>query len=94
MRKQRHMNELGSYLIRLRNENQSLIEKLNYVSDCHNRILQENARLSEEASDLRKMLTDLKTDSPFSIALRELEEVPFNTAQLRAESTNQSTLVL
>ncbi|GLT91700.1 hypothetical protein SLE2022_095760 [Rubroshorea leprosula] len=94
MRKQRHLDELWSQVIRLRNENNSLMDKLNHVSECHDKVLQENARLKEEASDLRQMLTDLKIGSPFSIALRELEEFSCNTAQLRAESTNQSTLVL
>ncbi|OMO93645.1 hypothetical protein CCACVL1_06403 [Corchorus capsularis] len=91
MRKQKHLDELWSQVIRLRNENNSLIDKLNHVSECHDRVLQENARLKEEASDLRQMLTDLKIGSPFSLALRELEDqVPCNTAHLRAESANQS----
>ncbi|GMI75291.1 basic leucine-zipper 58 [Hibiscus trionum] len=90
MRKQKHLDELWSQVIRLRNENHSLIHKLNHVSECHDLVLQENARLKEEASGLRQMLTDLKFGSPFSLALKELEEVPCNTAHLRAESTNQS----
>ncbi|XP_022734869.1 basic leucine zipper 43-like [Durio zibethinus] len=90
MRKQKHLDELCSQVIRLRNENNSLIYKLNHVSECHDRVLQENAKLKEEASDLRQMLSDLKIGSPYSLALRELEEVPCNTAYLRAESTNQS----
>lgn len=87
MRKQKHLDELWSQVIRLRNENHSLIDKLNHVSECHDLVLQENAKLKEEASDLRQMLTDLKIGSPY---LKELEEVPCNTAHLRAESTNQS----
>ncbi|KAE8719811.1 Basic leucine zipper 43 [Hibiscus syriacus] len=90
MRKQKHLDELWSQVIRLRNENQSLIDKLNHVSECHDLVLQENARLKEETSDLRQVLTDIKIDSPYSLALKELEEVPCNTAHLRAESTNQS----
>ncbi|XVE85669.1 hypothetical protein DITRI_Ditri17bG0109400 [Diplodiscus trichospermus] len=90
MRKQKHLDELWSQVIRLRNEKHSLIDKLNQVSECHDRVLQENARLKEEASDLRQMVTDLKIGSPFSFTLRELEEVPCNTAHLRAELTNQS----
>ncbi|XVE91710.1 hypothetical protein REPUB_Repub01dG0034400 [Reevesia pubescens] len=90
MRKQKHLDELWSQVIRLRNENHSLIDKLNHASECHDRVLQENARLKEEASDLRQMLTDLKIGSPYSLAFRELEEIPCNTAHLRAESTNQS----
>ncbi|TYG37166.1 hypothetical protein ES288_D13G120500v1 [Gossypium darwinii] len=90
MRKQKHLDELWSQVIRLRNENQSLLDKLNHVSESHDRVLQENARLKEEASDLRQMLTDLKIGSPYSLAFRDLEEVPCNTAHLKAESTNQS----
>ncbi|KAK5776808.1 hypothetical protein PVK06_044773 [Gossypium arboreum] len=90
MRKQKHLDELLSQVVRLRNENQSLIDKLKHVSDCHDQVVQENARLKEEASDLRRMVTDLRTGSPYSLSLRELEDVPCNTAYLRAEPTNQS----
>ncbi|KAK8655777.1 hypothetical protein V6N13_108343 [Hibiscus sabdariffa] len=90
MRKQKHLDDLWSQVIRLRNENHSLIDKLNHVSECHDLVLQENKRLKEEASDLRQMMTDLKIGSPYYLALKELEEVPCNTSHLRAESTNQS----
>ncbi|KAE8719237.1 Basic leucine zipper 43 [Hibiscus syriacus] len=90
MRKQKHLDELWSQVIRLRNENHNLIDKLNHVSESHDRVLQENARLKEEASDLRQMLSDIKIGSPYSLAFRELEEVPCNTAYLKAESINQS----
>ena len=89
MRKQKHLDELWSQVVRLRNENHSLIDKLNHVSECHDRVLQENVRLKEEASDLRQMLTDLRIGSPYT-TLRELEGVSCNTAHLRAESSNQS----
>ncbi|GMI87541.1 hypothetical protein HRI_002423400 [Hibiscus trionum] len=90
MRKQKHLDELWSQVIRLRNENHNLIDKLNHVSESHDRVLQENARLKEEAFDLRQMLSDVKIGSPYSLAFREMEEVPCNTAHLKAESTNQS----
>ncbi|KAJ8760572.1 hypothetical protein K2173_015239 [Erythroxylum novogranatense] len=91
MRKQRHLDELWSQVVRLRTENHNLMDKLNHVSECHDRVLQENARLKEEASDLRQMLTDLQIGSPYTVsALRDLEEVPCNTAHLRAESSSQS----
>ncbi|EXB44939.1 Ocs element-binding factor 1 [Morus notabilis] len=67
MRKQKHLDELWSQVVRLRSENHSLIDKLNHVSECHDRVLEENARLKEEASNLRQMLTDLKITSPYSI---------------------------
>lgn len=92
MRKQKHLDELWSQVVRLRTENHNLIDKLNHVSECHDRVLQENVRLKEEASDLRRMLTDLQFGSPYTAtALRDLEEVPCNTAPpLKAESSNQS----
>ncbi|XP_038994191.1 basic leucine zipper 43-like [Hibiscus syriacus] len=68
MRKQKHLDELWSQVTRLRNENHSLIDKLNHVSEFHDRVVQENARLKEEASDLRQMLFDIKIDSPYSLA--------------------------
>ncbi|PON74614.1 Basic-leucine zipper transcription factor [Parasponia andersonii] len=69
MRKQKHLDELWSQVVRLRNENHSLIGKLNHVSECHDRVLHENTRLKEEASDLRQMLTDLQIGSPYNAAL-------------------------
>ncbi|XP_043715836.1 basic leucine zipper 43-like [Telopea speciosissima] len=88
MRKQKHLDELWSQVMRLRNENRQLIDKLNHVSECHDQVLQENERLREEASDLRQMLNSLQLDSSYA-TLQDLEEIPCNTAHLRAES-NQS----
>ncbi|TXG54831.1 hypothetical protein EZV62_020087 [Acer yangbiense] len=92
MRKQKHLDELWSQVVRLRTENHNLIDKLNHASEYHDRVLQENARLKEEASDLRQMLTELQIGSPYTnAALRDLQEVPCNTAHLRAAtSTNIS----
>ncbi|XP_077237686.1 uncharacterized protein LOC143879276 [Tasmannia lanceolata] len=88
MRKQKHLDELWSQVIRLRAENRQLIDKLNHVSECHDQVLRENILLREETSDLRLRLRDLQLDIPYSV-LRELDGVPCNTAHLRAESTNQ-----
>lgn len=66
MRKQKHLDELWSQVVRLRTENHNLIDKLNHLSERHDRVLQENAKLKEEASDLRQMLTDLQIGSPFT----------------------------
>ncbi|KAI9170263.1 hypothetical protein LWI28_025194 [Acer negundo] len=92
MRKQKHLDELWSQVVRLRTENHNLVDKLNHASECHDRVLQENVRLKEEASDLRQMLTELQIGSPYTnAALRDLEELPCNTAHLRAAiSTNIS----
>ncbi|XP_077222974.1 basic leucine zipper 43-like [Tasmannia lanceolata] len=88
MRKQKHLDELWSQVVRLRTENWQLLDKLNHVSECHDQVREENGLLKEEVSDLRQRLKDLQIDTPYSV-LRELDEVPCNTAHLRAESTNQ-----
>lgn len=89
MRKQKHLDELWSQVVWLRNENHQLIDKLNHVSESHDRVLQENTQLKEEATELRQMITDMQLNSPYP-TLRDLEDVPCNTAYLRAESSNQS----
>ncbi|AEC05787.1 unnamed protein product [Arabidopsis thaliana] len=62
MRKQRHLDELWSQVIRLRNENNCLIDKLNRVSETQNCVLKENSKLKEEASDLRQLVCELKSN--------------------------------
>ncbi|KAL8549300.1 hypothetical protein ACS0TY_008234 [Phlomoides rotata] len=59
LRKQRQLDELWSQVVRLRADNLNLIEKLNQLSESHDRVVQENCELKEQTSDLRKMLTDL-----------------------------------
>ncbi|KAL9226477.1 hypothetical protein vseg_002286 [Gypsophila vaccaria] len=86
MRKQRHLDELWSQVVLLRNENHQLIDKLNHVTECHDRAIQENVQLKEETSELRQMLSDMQLSSPYS-TLRELEEVA-NAAYLRDEPPN------
>ncbi|CAA7039300.1 unnamed protein product [Microthlaspi erraticum] len=75
MRKQRHLDELWSQVIRLRTDNHCLIDKLNRVSQSHELALKENAKLKEETSDLRQLISEIKSnnedDSSF---LRELED--------------------
>ncbi|XP_022728167.1 basic leucine zipper 43-like [Durio zibethinus] len=73
MRKQRHLDELCSLFVWLRNENHQLIDKLNHISESHDKVLQENAQLKEEASELRQMLSDMQLSSPYS-TLRDLED--------------------
>lgn len=90
MRKQRHLDELWSQVLRLRSENHNLLDKLNHVSDSHDKVVQENEKLKEEASDLRQMLTDIQISNSYTI-FRDLDDIPCNTAHLRAESSNQST---
>ena len=74
MRKQRHLDELWSQVVWLRTENHQLIDKLNHVSESHDKVLQENAQLKEETSELRQMLCDMQLSSPYS-TLRDLEDV-------------------
>lgn len=62
MRKQRHLDELWSQVIRLRNENNCLIDKLNRVSATQDSVMKENSKLKEEASDLRQLVCELKSN--------------------------------
>ncbi|KAF9663912.1 hypothetical protein SADUNF_Sadunf17G0101400 [Salix dunnii] len=89
MRKQKHLDELWSQVVWFRNENHLLLDKLNHVSECHDRVVQENAQLKEETSELRQMLTDMQLSSPNPL-LKDLEDIDCDTAYLRAESSNQS----
>lgn len=91
MRKQRHLDELWSQVLRLRMENHNLIDKLNHVSESHDRVLQENVRLKEEASDLHRMLTDLHASNSYTF-FRDLEDIPCNTAHLRAKSSKHESV--
>ncbi|XP_011099071.1 basic leucine zipper 43 [Sesamum indicum] len=77
MRKQKHLDELWSQVVWLRNENHQLIDKLNHVSERHDQVLQENAQLKEEASELRQMLTEMQLNSPYP-SLRGLDDDPCN----------------
>ncbi|GFQ07959.1 basic leucine zipper 43 [Phtheirospermum japonicum] len=63
MRKQRQLDELWAQVARLRNENHNLIEKVNGLSESHERAVRENQCLKEEASDLREMIRDLQMNS-------------------------------
>ncbi|KAK4423647.1 Basic leucine zipper 43 [Sesamum alatum] len=92
MRKQRHLDELWSQVLRLRTANHNLIDRLNHVSESHDKVVQENVRLKEEASDLRRMLTDLQVNSSYSTVLRDLEQIPGgDTARLPPESPDPSS---
>nr|AFO63290.1 bZIP11 [Tamarix hispida] len=88
MRKQRHLDELWSQVVWLRNENHHLIDKLNHVTESRDRALQENVQLKEEASELRQMLTGLQLTGPLS-PLRDLEDVT-NGTYLEIELSNSS----
>uniref|UniRef100_A0A7N0UDB5 BZIP domain-containing protein n=1 Tax=Kalanchoe fedtschenkoi TaxID=63787 RepID=A0A7N0UDB5_KALFE len=77
MRKQRHLDELWRHVMRFRNENRNLIEKLNSMYESIDKMVQENAKLIEETSDLRLMLRTLQIGSPYN-GLQDSDEVPCN----------------
>ncbi|KAJ6684464.1 BASIC LEUCINE ZIPPER 43-RELATED [Salix viminalis] len=89
MRKQKHLDELWSQVVWFRNENQQILDKLNHVTECHDRVVQENVQLKEETSELRQMLTAMQLSSPYP-SLKDLEEITCDTGYLGAESSNQS----
>ncbi|ESQ32535.1 hypothetical protein EUTSA_v10005423mg [Eutrema salsugineum] len=66
MRKQRHLDELWSQVMWLRIENHQLLDKLNNLSESHEKVLQENAQLKEETSELKQVISDMQIQSPFS----------------------------
>ncbi|XP_039029691.1 basic leucine zipper 43-like [Hibiscus syriacus] len=66
MRKQRHLDELWAHVVWLRNENHQLLDKLNHVSETHEKALQENSQLKEEASELRQMVSDMRLSQPYT----------------------------
>ncbi|KAL3629502.1 Basic leucine zipper 43 [Castilleja foliolosa] len=73
MRKQRHLDVLWSQVVWLRDENHRLMEKMNQVSESHDRVVQEHAQLKEVNLELRRVISDMKLNSPF-FGLAELED--------------------
>nr|GEV95135.1 basic leucine zipper 43-like [Tanacetum cinerariifolium] len=90
MRKQKHLDELWSQVVWLRNENHQLVDKLNKFSGTHDLVLQENAQLKQEASELRQMVSELQQLNDTYPALRDLDDIHNHTAYLRIESSNPS----
>ncbi|XP_073063806.1 basic leucine zipper 43-like [Primulina eburnea] len=75
MRKQKHLDELWSQVIWLRGENNQLVDKLNHVSEDHGRVVQENAQLKEETSELRQMIANMQLNSPYPSMIREFQDI-------------------
>ncbi|XP_073311486.1 basic leucine zipper 43-like [Primulina huaijiensis] len=75
MRKQKHLDELWSQVIWLRSENNQLVDKLNHVSEDHGRVVQENAQLKEETSELRQMIANMQLNSPYPSIIREFQDI-------------------
>ncbi|CAH8361678.1 unnamed protein product [Eruca vesicaria subsp. sativa] len=65
MRKQRHLDELWSQVMWFRVENHQLLDKLNNLSESHEKALQENVQLKEETSELKQVISDMKIQSHF-----------------------------
>ncbi|KAE9615444.1 hypothetical protein Lal_00020937 [Lupinus albus] len=82
IRKQKQLDELWSHVVRLRNENHNLLDKLNHVFESHDKVLQENARLKEEAFNLRQMVEHMQIGNSFDCTFRDFDEVPINTPQI------------
>ncbi|OIV90185.1 hypothetical protein TanjilG_01381 [Lupinus angustifolius] len=75
MRKQKHLDELWSQVMWLRNENHQLLDKLNHVSECHDQALEENAKLKEQTSELHQMIRDMQINSSCP-SFESLEDIP------------------
>ncbi|KAM7279690.1 hypothetical protein ACFE04_006824 [Oxalis oulophora] len=91
MRKQKHLDELWSQVVWLRNENHQLIDKLNNFSERQHKVVEENSKLKEEASQLRKMLSGMRIERDFANSLRDMDDDRHcNIDYRRAESSNQS----
>ncbi|XP_071695496.1 basic leucine zipper 43-like [Rutidosis leptorrhynchoides] len=56
IRKQKQLDELLLQLSRLRVDNLSLMEQFNLLVESHERVIEENARLKEETTDIRNKL--------------------------------------
>lgn len=66
MRKQKHLSELWAQVVRLRSANRQLLDELNRAMRGCDRIMHENARLTEERSELRKMVQKLQEEKSLS----------------------------
>lgn len=87
MRKQKHLDELWSQVVRLRNENFSLLDKLNQLLESHDKGVDENARLKEEVSGLRQMVADAQLSTTYN-CLKDLEKSHLDTESTPDQSIN------
>ncbi|KAL1829188.1 hypothetical protein ACET3Z_007600 [Daucus carota] len=65
----------------------SRMRKQKHLDELWSQVLQENAQLKEETSELRQMLTDMQLNSPYH-NLSNLEDIPCDTNYLKSESPN------
>lgn len=90
MRKQKHLDELWSQVVWLRNENHQLLNKLKSFSESHDRVFQENVQLKEQASELRQMVCDMQLHGS-CLPLSPLEDVPsINSPHVESDSSNKT----
>ncbi|KAF0935510.1 hypothetical protein E2562_034301 [Oryza meyeriana var. granulata] len=74
VRKQRRLDELSLQVSELRDTNQRLLVELNHMITKHARIVKENSKLREEASDLQKRLSEMEIEeAEVAAAPRTLE---------------------
>lgn len=97
MRKQKQLDELFNQVMRLRNENHGLMDKLNRFSETQEQVIKENDRLKKETNELRQLLSEAQLASTYT-NLRDLEDahevvvVPScNSAHLRTKSSKNFT---
>ncbi|XP_071707559.1 basic leucine zipper 43-like [Rutidosis leptorrhynchoides] len=97
MRKQKQLDELCTHVMRLRNENHGLMDKMNHLLETHEQVIQENNRLKKDTNELRQLLSEAQLASTYT-NLRDLEDahevvlVPScDTANLRTKSSKNMT---
>ncbi|KAD4982983.1 hypothetical protein R6Q59_002636 [Mikania micrantha] len=73
MRKQKQLDELCTQVMRLRNENHGLIDKLNRFSETHEQVIQENDRLKKETMELKQMLSEAQLARTYT-SLSDLDD--------------------
>ncbi|KAI3729603.1 hypothetical protein L6452_18264 [Arctium lappa] len=73
MRKQKQLDELLTQVLRLRNENHGLINKMNHFSETHEQVVQENDRLKKETMELKQLLTEAQLATTYT-NLRDLQD--------------------
>ncbi|KAK1425530.1 hypothetical protein QVD17_20883 [Tagetes erecta] len=73
MRKQKQLDELCTQVMRLRNENHGLMDKLNRFSETHEQVIQENDRLKKETMELRQLLSEAQLARTYT-TLRDLDD--------------------
>lgn len=77
-RRKKQLEELQSQVNHLFAVNHQLTEKLIYLLDCNNKMLQENAQLKQQASFLQKVIADRKHSSNFNWSFTSTHQYQFH----------------